>query len=189
MPGPGAAGPGFFHDHLRMVMIDLATENPFGGGDDGIAARKHAVNGVTGVVPEGKTDNLAAAVVTSECVVVKSFVLLRRTPKQVDFLRIEHTSDKGIAFLLVFSELIWIEGSACHKGGGFFVILAPHTGRHKRAAKPQPEKDRNGVSAYGRRALPPYNRASVRRLFVQSGTDGFAYLKRAELDFESFAFG
>ena len=56
-------------------------------------------------------------------------------------------------------------------------------------AKPQPEKDRNSVSAYGRRVLPPYNRAGVRRLFVQSGTDGFAYLKRAELDFESFPFG
>jgi len=61
MPGPGAAGLRIFHDHLRMVVINLAVENPLGGVDDGFAAREHAVDGVTGVVPKGKADNIAAA--------------------------------------------------------------------------------------------------------------------------------
>src|SRR5260221_9188550 len=101
MPGPGATGLRIFHYHLRMVVINLAVENPLGGVDDGFAARKHAVDGVTGVVPKGKADNLAAAVVPSEGVVVKGLILLRRTPKQVDFLRIEHAADGRIAYLPV----------------------------------------------------------------------------------------
>src|SRR6266446_2700766 len=99
MPGPGAAGLRIFHDHLRMVVINLAVENPLGGVDDGFAAREHAVDGVTGVVPKGKADNIAAAVVSSEGVLVKGLVLLRGTPKQVDFLRIEHAADECVAFL------------------------------------------------------------------------------------------
>src|ERR1700730_1855263 len=66
MPGPGAAGLRIFHDHLRMVVIYLAVKNLLGGVDDGFGARKHAVDGVSGVVPKGKADNLAAAVVPSE---------------------------------------------------------------------------------------------------------------------------
>jgi hypothetical protein len=49
-----------------MVVIYLAVENPLGGVDDGFAAREHPVDGVTRVVPKGKADNLAAAVVPSE---------------------------------------------------------------------------------------------------------------------------
>jgi hypothetical protein len=41
---------------------------------------------LVGVVPKGKTDNLATAVVASEGPVVERFILLRCTPKQVDFL-------------------------------------------------------------------------------------------------------
>src|SRR4030088_1620955 len=121
MPGPGAAGLRIFHDHLRMVVINLAVENPLGGVDDGFAARKHAVDGVTGVVPKGKADNLAAAVVPSEGVVVKGLILLRGTPKQVDFLRIEHAADECIAFLPVFSESIWSDGTAGHKRSSYFA--------------------------------------------------------------------
>jgi hypothetical protein len=72
-----------------MVVINLAIENPLGGADDGFAAREHAVDGITGVIPKGKADHLAAAIVPSERVFVKGFVPLRGTPKQVDFLRIE----------------------------------------------------------------------------------------------------
>jgi hypothetical protein len=49
-----------------MVVINLALKNLLGGADDGFAAREHAIDGVTGVVPKGKADNLAAAVVPSE---------------------------------------------------------------------------------------------------------------------------
>src|SRR6516165_6333212 len=115
MPGPGAAGLRIFHDHLRMVVINLAIENPLGGLDDGFAAREHAVDGVTGVVPKGKADNMAAAVVPSEGVVVKGFVLLRGTRKQVNFLGIEHPADERVAFLPVFGESIWRDGTAGHK--------------------------------------------------------------------------
>src|ERR1700751_999908 len=114
MPGPSAAGLRIFHDHLRMVVINLAVENPLGGADDGFATREHTVNGVTGVVPKRKADNLAAAVVTPEGVVVKGFVLLGGTPKQVDFLRIEHVAGECVAFLPEFSELFWGDGTAGH---------------------------------------------------------------------------
>ena len=110
MPSPGAAGLRIFHDHFRMVVINLSVENLLGGIDDGFAAREHAVDGVTGVVPKGKADNLAAAVVPPEGVVVKGFILLRGTSKQVDFLRIEHAADECIPFLPVFSESIWSDG-------------------------------------------------------------------------------
>src|SRR5262245_5792368 len=120
MPGPGAAGLRIFHDHLRMVVINLAVENPLGGVNDGLAAREHAVDSVTGVVPKGKADNLAAAVVTPEGVVVKGFVLLGGTPKQVDFPRIEHVPDERVAFLPVFSESIWSDGTAGHKRSSCF---------------------------------------------------------------------
>src|SRR6202011_4643929 len=122
MPGPGAAGLRIFHDHLRMVVINLAVENPLGGVDDGFAAREHAVDGVTGVVPKGKADNIAAAVVPSEGVVVKGLILLRGNPKQVDFLRIEHAADECIAFLPVFSESIWSDGAAGHKRSSYFRV-------------------------------------------------------------------
>src|SRR5262245_27910880 len=123
MPGPGAAGLRIFHDHLRMVVINLATENPLGGVNDGFAAREHAVDGVTGVVPKGKADNIAAAVVPSERVVVKGFVLLGGTPKQVDFLRIEHVTNERVAFLPVFSESIWSDGAAGHKRSSHLEFL------------------------------------------------------------------
>src|ERR1700730_2937746 len=115
MPGPGTAGLRIFHDHLRMVMINLAVENPLDGVYDGFAAREHAVDGVTGVVPKGKADNLASAVVPSEGVGVKGFILFRGTPKQVDFLGIEHPADECVAFLPVFSKSIWRDGAAGHK--------------------------------------------------------------------------
>src|ERR1700736_6796827 len=122
MPGPGAAGLRIFHDHLRMVVIYLAVKNPLGGVDDGFAAREHAVDGVTRVIPKGKTDNLAAAVVPSECVVVKGFILLRGTPKHVDFPRIEHAADECVAFFPVFSESIWRDGAAGHKRSSCFGV-------------------------------------------------------------------
>src|SRR6516164_746464 len=132
MPGPGAAGLRIFHDHLRMVMINLPVENPLGGVDDGFAAREHAVDGVTGVVPKGKADNLAAAIVPPEGVVIKGFVLLRGTRKQVDFPRIEHVADERVAFLPVFSESIWSDGAACHKRSfcsQFLTVLRRAQGR------------------------------------------------------------
>src|ERR1700724_2585417 len=98
MPGPGAPGLRIFHDHLRVVMIYLAFKNPLGRVDDGFAAREHTVDGVTRVIPKRKTDNLAAAVVPSEGVLVKGLILLRGTPKQVDFRRIEHAADECVAF-------------------------------------------------------------------------------------------
>src|SRR5271165_4648042 len=122
MPSPGAAGLRIFHDHLRMVVINLVVENPLGGVNEGFAAREHPVDSVTGVVPKGKADNLAAAVVPSEGVVVKSLILLRGTPKQVDFLRIEHAPDECVAFLPVFSESIWSDGAVGHKGSSYFGV-------------------------------------------------------------------
>src|SRR5271165_6497731 len=122
MPGPGAAGLRIFHDHLRMVVINLVVENPLGGVDDGFAAREHSVDSVTGVVPKGKADNLAAAVVPSEGVVVKGLILLRGTPKQVDFLRIEHPADERVALLPVFSESIWSDGAVGHKRSSYFGV-------------------------------------------------------------------
>ena len=47
--------------------------------------------------------------------VVKGLILLRGTPKQVDFLRIEHPADECVAFLPVFGEPIWTDGTAGHK--------------------------------------------------------------------------
>src|ERR1700730_1700133 len=134
MPGPGAAGLRIFHDHLRMVVINLAVENPLGGVDDGFAARKHAVDGVTGVVSKGKADNLTAAVVPSEGVVVKGLILLRGNPKQVDFLRIEHAADECIAFLPVFSESIWSDGTAGHKRSSYFAVSHCVQARTRRPA-------------------------------------------------------
>src|ERR1700738_5651444 len=122
MPGPGAASLRIFHDHLRMVGINLSIKNPFGRVNDGFAAREHAIDGVTGVVPKGKADNLAAAVVPSEGVAVKGLILLRGTPKQVDFLRIEHAADECVAFLPVFSESIWSEGAAGHNRSSYFGV-------------------------------------------------------------------
>src|SRR3984957_13851115 len=98
-----------------MVVINLAVENPLGGVDDGFAPRKHAVDGVTGMVPKGKAYKIAAAFVPSESVVVKGLILLRGTPKQVDFLRIEHAADECVAFLPIFSESIWGDWAAGHK--------------------------------------------------------------------------
>src|SRR5271165_5004124 len=132
MPGPGAAGLRIFHDHLRMVVINLSVENLLGGVDDGFAAREHAVDGVTGVVPKGQADNLAATVVPSKGVVVKRLILLRGTPKQVDFLRIEHAADECIAFLPVFSESIWGDGAVGHKGSSiskFLIVCKRAQGR------------------------------------------------------------
>src|ERR1700747_1828635 len=54
MPGPGATGLRIFHYHLRMIVINLALENPLGGVGDGFAARKNAVDRVTGLCPKGK---------------------------------------------------------------------------------------------------------------------------------------
>src|SRR5580692_1116665 len=105
-----------------MVVINLAVENPLGGVDDGFAPRKHAVDGVTGMVPKGKAYNIAAAVVPSEGVVVKGLILLRGTPKQVNFLRIEHASDECVAVLPVFSESIWGDGAASHKRSSWFRV-------------------------------------------------------------------
>src|SRR5205085_6526644 len=34
MPGPGATDAGVLHDHLGVVMVDLAFEDLLGGGDD-----------------------------------------------------------------------------------------------------------------------------------------------------------
>jgi hypothetical protein len=123
-----------------VVVVNLAVEDPLGGVYDGFATGEHAVKGITRVVPKGKPDHLAAAVVSPEGVVVKGLILFRGTPKQVDLLGIEHTAGECVAFLPIFSESVWSEGSACHKGGGFSGTLAPHAGRHKGAAKPQPEK-------------------------------------------------
>src|SRR5580704_13728409 len=131
MPGPGAAGLRIFHDHLRMVVINLAVKNPFGGVDDGFGAREHTVDGVTGVVPKGKADNFAAAVVPSEGVVVKGFILLRGAPKQVDFLGIEHAADEGVTLLPVFSESIWRDGTAGHKRKFLFGTFSPCPSAHK----------------------------------------------------------
>src|SRR5260370_26757464 len=122
MPGPRAAGLRIFHDHLRMVVINLSIKNPFGRVNDGFAAREHAVDGVTGVVPKGKADNLAATVVASEGVIVKGFILLRGTPKQVDFLGIDHAADECVAFLPVFSEPFWGNGIASHKRSSYLAI-------------------------------------------------------------------
>src|ERR1700732_4254327 len=97
MPGPGATGPRIFHYHLRMVVINLALENPLGRVDDGFAARKHAVDRVTGLAPKGKAKNLPAAVVPPEGVVSKGFILFRRTLEQADFLRTEHPADECVA--------------------------------------------------------------------------------------------
>src|SRR5258707_8882221 len=63
------------------LFRSLAVENPLGGVDDGFAAREHAVDGVTGVVPKGKADNLATAVVPSEGVVVKGLIKIVRDRK------------------------------------------------------------------------------------------------------------
>src|ERR1700757_4223204 len=114
MPGPGATGLRIFHYHLRMIVINLALENPLGGVDDGFAARKHAVDRVTGLVPKGKANNLAAAVAPPEGVVIKGFILFRRTPEQADFLRIEHPADECVALFPVFSELVCSDGAAGH---------------------------------------------------------------------------
>src|ERR1700726_1212459 len=122
MPGPCAASLRIFHDHLRMVVIYLAVENPLCGVDDGFAAREHPVDGVTRVVPKGKADNLAPAVVPAEGVVVKGLILLGGTTKQVDFLRIEHAADECVAFLPVFSESIWGDGAAGHKRSSYFGV-------------------------------------------------------------------
>src|SRR5580704_6270177 len=122
MPGPGAAGLRIFHDHLRMVVIYLAVKNPLGGIDDGFAAREHAVDGVTRLIPKGKADNLAAAVVPSEGMVVKGLIMLRGTPKRVDFPRIEHLADECVTFFTVFSESIWRDGAAGHKRSSYFGV-------------------------------------------------------------------
>src|SRR6266436_10168470 len=122
MPGPGAAGLRIFHDHLRMVVINLAVENSLGGIDDGFATRKHAVDGVTGMVPKGKANNLATAVVPSEGVVVQGFILFRGSTKQGDLLRIEHAADECVAFLLVFNQLVRSDRAAGHKGRFLFGV-------------------------------------------------------------------
>jgi hypothetical protein len=106
-----------------MVVINLAVENPLGGVDDGFAPRKHAVDGVTGVVPKRKAYNIATAVVPSEGVVVEGLILLRGIPKQVDFLRIKHAPDECVAFLPIFSESIWGDGAAGHKRNSYLEFV------------------------------------------------------------------
>src|ERR1700747_2478767 len=123
MPGPGATGLRIFHYHLRMIVINLPLENALGGVDDGFAARKHAVDRVTGLVPKGKTNNLATAVVPPEGVVIKGFILFRRTPEQADFLRIEHPADECVAFFPVFSELVCSDDAAGHSRRLLWEVL------------------------------------------------------------------
>src|SRR5258707_4603703 len=165
MPGPGAAGLRIFHDHLRMVVINLAVENPLGGVDDGFAAREHAVDGVTGVVPKGKADNIAAAVVPSEGVVVKGLILLRGTPKQVDFLRIEHAADECVAFLPVFSQSIWSDGAARHNRSSYFGVS------HRVQARTRTAFPALAGGFFQRIALDALSR-KVYRLTTQEVSDG-----------------
>ena len=94
--------------------VSLALENPLGGVDDGFAARKHAVDRVTGLVPKGKTNNLATAVVPPEGVVIRVLSCFAERSKQADFLRIEHPADECVALLRVFSELVCSDGAGGH---------------------------------------------------------------------------
>src|ERR1700757_1540922 len=125
MPGPGATGLRIFHYHLRMIVINLALENALGGVDDGFAARKHAVDGVTGLVPKGKANNLASAVVPPEGMVVEGLILLCGAPQQVDFLRIEHAADECVALSPVFRELVCRDGAAGHNRRLLFQSFSP----------------------------------------------------------------
>jgi len=52
-------------------------------------------------------------------VVIKGFILFRRTPEQADFLRIEHPADECVALFPVFSELVCSDGPLAIIEGSF----------------------------------------------------------------------
>src|SRR5437016_2236796 len=91
-----------------------------------------------------RRNNIAAPVVPSEGVVVKGLILLCGTPKQVDFLRIEHAADECLARLPVFSESIWSDRAAGHNRSSYFGFLTVSRRAQGRSRLERRAKERDG---------------------------------------------
>ena len=85
VPRPGAADARVLHDHLRVVVVDLAAEQLLGRVHDGFAARDHAVDGVARMVPQGEPDRAAFAVGAAEGVLVERAVFAGGLGDEADF--------------------------------------------------------------------------------------------------------
>src|SRR5471030_1655871 len=114
VPGPGAAGPGVLHDHLGMVVVDLARQQLFGRLHNPPAARGHAVDRVSGMVPEGQPDSAALAIGTAERMPVKRAVLPRGPAQQLDFIRLKHPLRQDVAVFAISANLIVRDGACGH---------------------------------------------------------------------------
>src|SRR5690348_25781 len=80
MPRPRAPDARLLHNHLRVVMVDLAFQQLLGRVDDGMAAREHPVDSITRMVPQREPYNTAFRVRLTKRVIVESLVLLRGAP-------------------------------------------------------------------------------------------------------------
>jgi hypothetical protein len=114
MPGPGAANARLLHDHLRVVVVDLATEQRFGGIDQRAAAREHPVNAVARMVPERETDYAALVVGPAVGVIVERLVVLGRPAQKFDLRLVEHAAHQNETVLAILFDFLPAERSFCH---------------------------------------------------------------------------
>src|SRR5690606_9243349 len=62
VPGPRPAHARILHDHLRVIVIDLAFEDRLRRADELLAPREHPIDPLAGMVPERETDGAALTV-------------------------------------------------------------------------------------------------------------------------------
>src|SRR3546814_14728194 len=89
VPIPGAAGARTLHRQLRMVMVDLAAQQPLDAVDQPLAARDAAEEVVARVVPERTLGRAALAVAEDDAIGAGTPVELARLPTEASILPLD----------------------------------------------------------------------------------------------------
>ena len=94
-----------------MVVVDLALQEGLHRVDETAAASEHAVDVVSGLVPDRQPHGAAFAVVAAEGVRIQVAVIDGRTAQQIDLVAGVEASGDRVAALVVVPQLVGVQ---CH---------------------------------------------------------------------------
>ena len=96
-------------------MINLLAQQLLDRIHELVASREHAVNPIAGMVPEGKPDLRAGAVVPAEGMLVEKAVFFGRASEKINLLSIKKSGDADESVLMIRRDLRCSELSRFHR--------------------------------------------------------------------------
>jgi hypothetical protein len=117
MPGPGSPDLGILQNHLGVIMVNFLSKDLLDPVNDPATTRHHPINSIPGMIPQGKPDIIALAIIHGGGRLIHGMIVAGGFPEKTNFLLAEQPAHEEVAITIEILDLI--TGKDCHGFSGF----------------------------------------------------------------------